>query len=129
MTAPAGRPSPKKVDRNTRRCPKAAKHRPGENHPSATGQADSQPGVSWRIDRSGRNGWIGQEHAALFAEAVAGNWRIPAAFHGMEFVAAGEIGDAAREAAAVADAYDIFAAACGGFRGPLRGADHAVTAG
>src|SRR5260370_20662739 len=98
MTAPAGRPSPKKVDRNTRRCTKAAKDRAGENHPSATRQADSQPGVSRRIDRGGRNGWIGQEHAALLAQAVAGNWRIPAAFHGVEVVAAWEISAAARDA-------------------------------
>src|SRR5207302_1839208 len=89
----------------------------------------SQPRVSGRIDRGGRNGWVGQEHAALFAEAVAGNRRIPAAFYGVEFLAAGEICDAARETAAFADADDVFAAACRGFCRPLRAADHAVVAG
>src|SRR5260370_22039655 len=47
----------------------------------------------------------------------------------MEFLAAGEIRDAAREAAAIADADDVFAAARGGFRGPLRAADHALASG
>src|SRR6266478_10043138 len=46
----------------------------------------------------------------------------------MEFFAAREIGNAAREAAAVADAGDFFAAARGGLCGPLRTADHAAAA-
>src|SRR5258708_11822882 len=46
----------------------------------------------------------------------------------MEVVAAGEIGDAARKTAAVAHAHDVFAAARGGFRRPLRTADNAVAA-
>src|SRR6266481_1736021 len=94
-----------------------------------TEPADSQPRVSGRTDCGGRDGWVGQEHAALFAQAVAGNRRIPAAFHGVEFVAAGEIRDATREAAAVADTDDLFAAARRGFCGPLRAADHAVASG
>src|ERR1700676_4053343 len=47
----------------------------------------------------------------------------------MEFLAAGKIRDTTREAAAVADADDVFAAARGGFCGPLRAADHAVASG
>ena len=57
---------------------------------------------------------------------MAGDWRVPAAFYGMEFLAAGEIGDAARETAAITDANDIFTAARSGLCGPLRTADHAI---
>src|SRR5258708_2190184 len=47
----------------------------------------------------------------------------------MEFLTAGEIRDAARKAAAAADADDGFSVARGRFRGPLRAADHAVASG
>src|SRR6202035_4269274 len=80
-------------------------------------------------DCGGRDGRIRQEHAIIFVEEMAGDWRVPAAFYGVEFVAAGEIGDAAREAASAFDADDIFAAACGGFCGPLRATNHAAAAG
>src|SRR5204862_322287 len=102
------RASREQDDRNTRRCTKAAADRAGEIHTSAARQACSQPRVSGRIDRGGRNGWVGQEHAALFAEAVAGNRRIQAAFYGVEFFAAGEVSDPARETAAFVDADDVF---------------------
>src|SRR5260370_5113995 len=46
----------------------------------------------------------------------------------MEFVGVGEIGDGKGETAAVAGTYNVFAAARGGFRGPLRTADHAFVA-
>ena len=90
--------------------------------------AGTEPGVSWRADRRGRHGRLRQEHATLFVEALARNRRLPAAFYGVEFVAAGEIRDAARKTAAAADADDIFAAACGRFCGPLRAPDHAAAA-
>ena len=55
----------------------------------------------------------GKEHSALPAETLAGNRRLPNSFHGMEFVATGEIGHAARQAAAAADADHVFNVACG----------------
>src|SRR5882672_4175893 len=108
---------------------KTAADRAGEIHTSATGAAGAEPCVSGRTHRGGRHRRFGEKHAALFAEALAGNWRLPAAFHGMEFFAAREIGNAAGETAAVADAGDLFAAARGGLCGPLRTADHAAAAG
>jgi len=54
---------------------------------------------------------VGQEHAAYLLTAVAGNWRIPAPLQRNGIPRAGEIGHAAREAAAFADADDVFTAA------------------
>src|SRR6266404_5070258 len=115
ITLAGRRVSLKSDDRNTRRRTKGAAERAGKIHPSATGQAGSQPLLPGSFDCSGRNGRFGQEHSTLFVEAVAGNRRIPASFHGMEFIAAGEIGDATRKTAAVADSNNVFATACGGF--------------
>ena len=55
-----------------------------------------------------------------------GGYRI--SFHGMEFVAAGEIGHAARQAAAAADAHDVFDVACRRFCRPLRTTNPAFAA-
>ena len=95
---------------------------------SAGTRGCGQAPVSRRAGGRRRHRRLGKKHAALSAEALAGNRRLPDSFHGVEFVAAGEIGDAARETAAAADADDVFAAARGRFCGPLRAANPAAAA-
>src|SRR5271156_2953703 len=76
---------------------KTAANGSGQIHASAAWKAGTEPSISWRADRRGRHGRLRQEHAALSSETLAGNWRLPSAFHGMEFFAAGKIRHAARK--------------------------------
>ena len=58
-----------------------------------------------------------------------GDRRVPDSFHGVEFFAAGQVRDPARQAAAPVDSHDIFVVTRGRLRGSLRAADPAAAAG
>ena len=102
-----------------------SKHRP---RPNIILKPPAETAVSRRAGRGRRNRRLRKEHAALFAEALARNRRVPDSFHGMEFVAAGEVRHATRQAAAAADAHDVFAAARGRFCRSLRAPNSAAAA-
>src|SRR3984957_19858796 len=87
--------------------------------PGYSSRASRQARVSGRAGGGGRDRRVGKKHAAVSAEALAGNRRGPDPLHGKEFFSAGEIGDAARETAPAADAHDLFVAARRRFCGSL----------
>src|SRR5438034_71797 len=66
---------------------KTGTDRAGQVHPSAARAPGSEPRLSRRVNRGGGHGWLRKKHAAVFAEALAGNRRLPVALHGMEFLA------------------------------------------
>src|SRR5215472_14553043 len=108
---------------------KTGADRAGQIHPSAAGAADSEPRLSRRVNRGRGHGRLRKKHAVVFAEALAGNRRLPVALYGMEFLAPGKVGDAARQAAPLAYPDYFFAAARRGLCRPLRAPNHAVAAG
>src|SRR5260370_242598 len=101
----------------------------GQIHAPAAGAAGSESRLPWSANRRGMHGRLRQEHATVFAEALARDRRLPAALHGVELVAAGEVRDAPGQTAPAADSDDVFPAARRGFCGPLRATDHALAPG
>src|SRR5258708_23355058 len=100
--------SAEEFDGKPGRRTKAAAHGTHEIHTASTGAAGAEPRLSRCVDCCRRDRRFRQKHATLSAEALAGIRGLPPAFHRVEFLAAGEIGDAARQAAAVVDTHDAF---------------------
>src|SRR4029077_5395508 len=111
-----------KFGRNT----ESASSRRRQIHFAATRTSGTQPGVSRSADRRRGNRRLRQEHAVVFAEALARNWRVPLAFHGVELFAAREVRDASRKAAAIADSHHVFTTARRRLCGSVRTPAHAV---
>src|SRR5258707_1056615 len=80
----------------------------GKIHAPATRAAGSESCLPRSANRCGRDRRLRKEHTTVFAEALARDRRLPAAFHGVELLAAGEVRDSAGKAAAAADSDDVF---------------------